>query len=83
MKLHRSGAFLGAYRFLPHRLLNRAFAVLAQARRPRFLVGGAIRAWVRRGHIDLDDFVPETWESVEAFFLRRLQPGARPLKWRE
>jgi phosphatidylserine decarboxylase len=79
MSLHRSAGFLAAYRFLPHRLINRAAGRLARARRPRWLVEAAIRAWVARERIDLADFAPARWDTVEEFFLRRLRPGARPL----
>ncbi len=71
--------FLRAYRFLPHALVNRSLAVATRARRPRALVDAAIAAWVRRGRIDLADFAPGPYASVEDFFLRRLAPGARPL----
>jgi phosphatidylserine decarboxylase len=76
---HRSALFLRAYRFLPHRLLNGATARLARARRPRWLVQAAIDAWIRREEIDLADFQPEDYDTVERFFLRRLRPGARPI----
>lgn len=77
--LHRSRPFLLAYRFLPHRLLNGAAAWLVRRERPRSLVRAAIDAWVRRERIDLADFAPAPYRTVEEFFLRRLRPGARPL----
>lgn len=79
MSLHRHPAFLRAYRFLPHRLLNAAMGALGSARRPRFAIDYAIRAWVRREQIDLADFEEGPWDSLEAFFLRGLREGARPL----
>jgi phosphatidylserine decarboxylase len=77
--LHRTPLFLRAYRFLPHRLLNRATGALSRARRPQWLVQATIRAWIRREQIALDDFQPAEWDTVERFFLRRLRPGARPI----
>ncbi len=79
MRLHRTRAFLRAYGALPHRLLGAAARALARAERPRWAVRAAIAAWVRRGAIDLSECEPGPWPSVEAFFLRRLRPGARPL----
>jgi phosphatidylserine decarboxylase len=77
--LHRHPAFLRAYRFLPHRLLNGATAQLARAEHPRWLVQRAIRTWIDREQIDLADFEARDYRTVEDFFLRRLKPGARPL----
>jgi phosphatidylserine decarboxylase len=78
-QLHRRRAFLRAYRYLPHRLLNRAAAALTGARSPRFLVDAAVRLWIRRGHIDMRGYEPGPFATVDDFFLRRLRPGARPL----
>lgn len=79
MRLHRTRPFLRAYHLLPHALLNRAALALSRAERPRFLVDAAIRRWIRRGGIDMREFEEADYPSVEAFFLRRLRPGARPL----
>src|SRR5437879_5206827 len=78
MRLHRRAPFLHAYRFLPHRLLNRAAAALTAAERPRFLVDAAIRFWIDRDRIDVTEYL-DGWRSLDEFFLRRLRPGARPL----
>jgi phosphatidylserine decarboxylase len=75
----RHPAFLRSYRFLPHRLLNRTLATLTAARRPAWAVQAAIRGWSRIERIELDDFLPGPYASVDAFFLRRLRPGARPI----
>ncbi|MEZ4268292.1 MAG: phosphatidylserine decarboxylase [Myxococcota bacterium] len=75
---HRSAAFLRAYRFAPQRLLGRCVAHLARVEHPKPLVASAIRHWVRRGEIDLAQFEPGPFPTVERFFLRRLRPGARP-----
>ncbi|HEY8380338.1 MAG TPA: archaetidylserine decarboxylase [Nannocystis sp.] len=79
MKLHRTRAFLRAYALLPHRLLGAAVRCAARRSRPRPAVQAAIALWIRRGRIDLADFEPGPWPTLEAFFLRRLRPGARPL----
>lgn len=75
---HRSAAFFRAYRFAPHRLFGAGVAGLARLKRPRSLVAATIRRWVNRGGIDLADFEPGPFATVEDFFLRRLRPGARP-----
>jgi phosphatidylserine decarboxylase len=72
-------AFLRSYRFLPHRLLNGAAAAVTAARRPRWAVRAAIRTWSRLEQIELDDFERGPFASLDAFFLRALRPGARPL----
>lgn len=79
MKLLRSRALFAAYPFLPHRVLNGAAGWLSRRRRPRSVVSAAIDLWVRRGGMDLSDFEPGPFASIEDFFLRRLRPGARPL----
>lgn len=38
-----------------------------------------IKPFVRRNAIDLSEVLPEKWESFNAFFTRRLIPGARPV----
>lgn len=75
---HRTRAFLRAYRFFPQRLLGRAVRLVATRERPRWAVRLAIRAWIRRGRIAMDAFEPGPFPTLEAFFLRRLRPGARP-----
>ncbi|MCY1057933.1 archaetidylserine decarboxylase [Nannocystis sp. SCPEA4] len=79
MKLHRTRPFLRAYGLLPHRLLGAATRRLMRVSRPRWAVRAAIGWWIRRGRIDVDECVPGPWPTLEAFFLRRLRPGARPL----
>jgi phosphatidylserine decarboxylase len=80
MNLLQSRALFRVYPLLPHGWLNRGFAALMRARRPRMLVQAAIRAWIRRARIDMADFEEEPFATVEEFFLRRLRPGARPLQ---
>jgi phosphatidylserine decarboxylase len=75
----RHPAFLRSYRFLPHRVLNRSAAALTAAQRPAWAVQAAIQGWSRIEQIELDDFEPGPFASLDAFFLRRLRPGARPI----
>ncbi len=75
----RSAPFLRAYALFPHRAINGACARAARVERPAWLVDAATRAWVRRDGIDLSDFEPRRYDSLEDFFLRRLRPGARPI----
>lgn len=79
MNLHQTAPFLRAYRLFPHRLLNQLAARLMTAQRPEFAVQAAIRLWIRRAAIDMSDFAPESYRTLEEFFLRRLREGARPL----
>ena len=77
--LRRSAAFLRMYRFLPHGLLGRCSRLVARARHPRWAVDLAVRRWIDRAAIRMEEFLPGPFVSLEAFFLRRLRPGARPI----
>jgi phosphatidylserine decarboxylase len=77
--LLRHPAFLRSYRFLPHRLLNRSTAALTALERPAWAVQAAIRTWSRVEQIELEDFEPGPYASLDSFFLRRLLPGRRPI----
>lgn len=77
--LHRSAAFLRMHRRLPHALLGRLSRLVARARRPRWAVDLAVRRWIERAASRLEASLPGPLVSLEAFFLRRLRPGARPL----
>lgn len=79
MKLHRLPWLLRGYRWLPHRLLNQSAAWLTGTAWPRPIVRAAVRTWQWRGHIDLADYEPCDYRTIDAFFLRRLRPGARPI----
>lgn len=79
MRPHRTRTFFRLYRFLPHRLLGRLARGLAGATRPRWAVDRAIAGWVARAGIRTDEFLPGPYPSIEAFFLRRLRPGARTI----
>jgi phosphatidylserine decarboxylase len=70
---------LRTYRFLPHRVLNRTAAALTAARSPAWAVQAAIQGWSRIEQIELQDFEPGPFASIDDFFLRRLRPGARPI----
>ncbi|MCC6898111.1 MAG: phosphatidylserine decarboxylase [Polyangiaceae bacterium] len=78
--LHRTEAFLRCYAFLPHRVLNRATALLTSAQRPAWAVDRAIDHWAQRDGIDRSEFEQRRFASLDDFFLRRLAPGARPLE---
>lgn len=78
-RLHRSAAFLRLYRYFPHGLLGRVSRAVATARRPRWAVNLAVRRWIDRAAIRMEEFLPGPFPSIEAFFLRRLRPGARPI----
>lgn len=80
VKLHRAPAFLRLYRYLPHRLLGRVARGVATATRPRWAVDLAVRRWIDRAAIRTDEFLPGPFASLEAFFLRRLRPGARAIE---
>ena len=79
MKPWRTPLFLRLYEHLPQATFDRVVGGLMRLERPRGWVRAVIAAWVRRGGIDLSEVVVEDWPTVEAFFLRRLQAGARPL----
>jgi phosphatidylserine decarboxylase len=77
--LLRSRALHRAYRFFPHRLLNRSMRAVARLQRPRWLVRAMIAHWAARARIDLDECERADHPTLESFFLRRLTPDARPL----
>ncbi len=79
MKPWRTPLFLRLYEHLPQATIDRLVGGLMRVERPRWWVRGMIAAWVRRGQIDLSEVVVEDWPTVEAFFLRGLREGARPL----
>lgn len=54
--------------------------MLMRARKPQFAVAAAQRIWIRAAGIELNDFEPGPYRSLEELFLRRLRPGARPLQ---
>jgi phosphatidylserine decarboxylase len=81
VKLLQSAAFLRVYRWLPHTFINDLARLIARARRPRWLIHAAIRAWARRDAIDLSECERtdcRQFPSLEDFFLRHLRPEARP-----
>lgn len=79
MKLHRTPAFFAAWQALPHGPFNRVAAALMMTRLPKPLLERLISGWIARAGIDMRDFDAGPFESLQAFFLRGLAPGARPL----
>jgi len=63
----------------PHALLGRISRHIATATRPRRMIDLVIRRWITRARIDMRDFEAGPFPTLEAFFLRRLRPGARPI----
>jgi phosphatidylserine decarboxylase len=80
VSLHRHPAFFRLYPYLPHALLNSAMGAIGRFSRPRWAIELVIRRWVERDGIDLADFAPGPWPTLEAFFLRALRDGARPIE---
>jgi len=77
LRVHRSAAFQRMYWAAPHALLGRISRAIATATRPRWAIDLAVRRWILRGAIDMHDFEAGPFPTLEAFFLRRLRPGAR------
>ena len=78
-RLHRSAGFLRLYHWLPHGLLGRISRALTTATRPRWAIDLVVQRWISRAAIRMEDYQPGPFPSIEAFFLRRLRPGARPI----
>ncbi|MFW6051191.1 MAG: archaetidylserine decarboxylase [Myxococcota bacterium] len=68
-------------RILPRKRLSRVLGRVADLHGPQALVDGAVRAFSRVYGVDLSEAqVPEGgFSSFDAFFTRRLRPGARPV----
>lgn len=79
MRPWRHRRFLALYDRLPHERLDALAGWLMRRERPRLLVRALVDLWTRRAHITRADFEPGPFPTLEAFFLRRLRPGARPL----
>ena len=62
-------------KWLTRPALSRRAGQFLDSRASRFLIPWFIR-W---NHLDLRDFRREAWPSFNAFFVRRLRPGARPV----
>lgn len=71
--------FLALYERLPHERLDAIAGWLMRRERPRLVVRALIDLWIRRAGIARTDFEPGPFPTLEAFFLRALRPGARPL----
>jgi phosphatidylserine decarboxylase len=68
-------------RLLPRKQISQTLGRVAATRAPRPLVDAAIAAFVRSYDVNLDEAeIPaEGFETFDAFFTRRLRPGARPI----
>jgi phosphatidylserine decarboxylase len=77
--LHRSAAFLRLHGSLPHALLGRMSRLVTRVRRPRWLVDLAVRRWIDRAAIRMEELLPGPFVSLEAFFRRKLRPDVRPI----
>jgi len=75
----RHPRFLALYDRLPHAAFDRAAGWLMRRERPRALVRALVALWTRAANITRADFEPGPFASLEAFFLRGLAPGVRPL----
>ena len=81
-----AGRFSAAFRkvllnALSYPVFSRIFGTFAEIRRPRFFVRFAIRRFVGMFNIDLTevDQPMDSYETLGAFFVRTLKPGARPI----
>jgi phosphatidylserine decarboxylase len=79
MKPHQTRLFLRGYGLLPQAAINRCALAAACAERPAWAVQLAIRLWARRLGIDAARAPGAPFRSLQAFFLRGLAAGARPL----
>jgi phosphatidylserine decarboxylase len=72
---------LEALRLLPRNALSRAMGRLAALRLPGPLVRAEIALFAAAAGVDLSEVrdPPETFPSLQAFFIRELRPGARPV----
>lgn len=62
--------------------VSRLYGRLARMRRPRFLVRFVIRRYAAHYRVAMDEYQGELedYASLSDFFIRRLNPGVRPLK---
>ncbi|HTO09880.1 MAG TPA: archaetidylserine decarboxylase [Myxococcota bacterium] len=72
---------LEALRLLPRNALSRALGRLAALRLPRPLVRAEIALFAAAVGVDLSEMrePPEAFASLQAFFIRELRPGVRPI----
>jgi phosphatidylserine decarboxylase len=68
-------------RALPRKRLSRLLGQIARVEAPASVLRAAIQAYCRAYGVDLADYEvpPQGFESFDAFFTRRLKPGARPV----
>lgn len=71
-----------ALQALPRKSISRALGGLTRVRSRGALLEGVIAAYCRAYGVDMSDFVvPDGgFETFDAFFTRRLKPGARPVE---
>lgn len=77
----KDAVFLGALRLLPKNLWSRAVGAAAYARLPKPLANITVQGFARLYEIDLEEAERpiEEYDSLGAFFTRRLRLGARPI----
>ncbi len=70
------------FRFLPSRILSKLSGALARIPLPRFLRKPILGGFARIYRIDLREVEGDltSFSSLQAFFIRRLKEGARPVK---
>src|SRR3954454_18105254 len=68
-------------RALPRKRLSRFLGQLARVEAPNQVLSALMRAYCRAYEVDLADYVVPSggFETVDAFFTRRLKPGARAI----
>ncbi len=76
------------YRTLPGRIVLKALTAPVVSK----IVGGfmdsplsvfMIKSFIKNNGINMDDFLPERYGSYNAFFTRKIKPGARPVDMKE
>lgn len=62
-------------------VFSRIWGRIARLKRPRFLIKRVIRLYQRKYEIDMEEYQGEVgdYKSLADFFVRRLDPGKRPL----
>lgn len=73
--LYRNGLGRFILKLLTRPALSRRVGRFLDSRASRLL----IPLFIRANHLDMGDFLREDWPSFNAFFVRRLCPGARPV----
>jgi phosphatidylserine decarboxylase len=81
MLLSLSRVAATSLRVLPRKGLSRTVGRIARVPAPRAILRAAIHTYCKAYGVSLDDYEvpPNGFETFDAFFTRRLKPGARPL----